>query len=61
MKKESTGFHSKRKKRPYVSPKATKLTLEQAKQFVAERAKGSDREGMDLLESLNQEQHRRAS
>jgi hypothetical protein len=41
-------FDSDSKKKPYSSPTITKLTLEQAKQFL--------REATDVLESLRREQ-----
>jgi hypothetical protein len=44
------------KKKPYSPPTATKVTLEQAKQFVADHSNCSDQEAMDLLESLRREQ-----
>jgi len=54
MKKETPG-----KKRPYSAPTVRKLTLEQAKRFVAERTKCSDAEATELLESLRREQQSR--
>jgi hypothetical protein len=56
MKKENGRLSSKKKKRPYSPPTMTKLTPEQAKQFVVEHANCSDREAEDLLESLRREQ-----
>jgi hypothetical protein len=50
MKKDSPG-----KKRPYSPPLARKLTLEEAKRFVAEHANWSD-QAMTLLDSLRREQ-----
>ena len=44
------------KKKPYSPRTATKVTLEQAKQFVADHSNCSDQEAMDLLESLRREQ-----
>jgi hypothetical protein len=49
---------SKGKKKPYSPPAVTKLTLEQAKQFVADRTNCSDQEAADILESLRREQQR---
>jgi hypothetical protein len=49
-------FDSESKKKPYSPPTVTKLTLEQAKQFVAGHANCSDQEATDLLESLRREQ-----
>lgn len=47
---------SKDKKRPYSLPTVTKLTPEQAKKVIADRANCSDQEAADLLESLRREQ-----
>lgn len=47
---------SKGKKKPYSTPTVTKLTPEQAKQFVVERTNCSDQEAADVLESLRREQ-----
>jgi hypothetical protein len=50
------GFDPKnQKKKPYSPPTVTKLTPEQARQFVAERANCSDQEAEDFLESLCRE------
>ena len=49
------GSKAKRKK-TYLSPTFTKLTPEQAEQFVAERTHRNDREAAEFLESLRQEQ-----
>jgi hypothetical protein len=46
---------SEDKKKPYVRCAATKVTSEQAKEFVTDRANCSDREATDLLESLRRE------
>jgi hypothetical protein len=48
----SMQFDSEGKKKPYSSPTVRKLTLEQAKQFVADRANCNDQEAADFLESL---------
>jgi hypothetical protein len=47
---------SEGKKKPYCPPAVTKLTREQAKQFVADRTNCSDQEAADFLESLRREQ-----
>lgn len=44
-----------KKKKPYSSPKSTKLTLEQAKKVVADRTNCSEEEAADFLESLRQQ------
>lgn len=49
---------SKSKKKPYSPPAVTKLTPEQARQVVAARAKRSDEEAANFLESLLREQQR---
>ena len=49
-------FDSEGKKKPYSSPTLTKLSTDQAKQFVASNTNCSDQEAADLLESLRQEQ-----
>ena len=49
-------FDSESKKKPYSPPTVKKLTLEQAKQFVAGHANCSDQEATDLLEPLRREQ-----
>jgi hypothetical protein len=49
-------FDSESKKQPYFRPSVTKLTLEQARQFVASHANCSDRIAAELLESLRREQ-----
>jgi len=49
-------FDGKRKKRPYIPPTLTELSLEKAKQFIVDRAHRSDREATELLESMRQEQ-----
>jgi hypothetical protein len=49
-------FDSESNKETYTPPTATKLTLEQAKQFVARHIDRSDQEAMELLESLRREQ-----
>jgi hypothetical protein len=46
-------------KRPYLPPAVTKLTPEQAKQFVAEHIHCSDQEAANFLDSLRQEQQRK--
>lgn len=48
-------FDSENKKRLYSPPTLAKLTLEQAKQFVASHANCSDQKATELLESLRQE------
>jgi hypothetical protein len=45
-------FGSDSKKKPYSPPKATRVTLEQAKQFVSERAHVSPQEAMKVLHLL---------
>lgn len=52
---ESLRFDSESKRKPYSPPTVTKLTLEQAKQFAADRAHCGDQEAIDLLESLRRE------
>lgn len=59
MKKEGLDPTSKYKKRPYSPPTATKLTLEQAKRFVAEHSDCTDQEAVGLLESLRREQQQK--
>ena len=49
-------FDSESKKQPYSPPSARKLTLEQAKQFVACHTNCSDQEAAELVESLRREQ-----
>jgi hypothetical protein len=49
-------FDSESKKQPYSPPSARKLTLEQAKQFVACHINCSDQEAAELVESLRREQ-----
>lgn len=56
MKKEDKPVGSK--KRPYSSPKITKVTHEQARKLVADRTNCSGQEAENVLESLRQEQHR---
>ena len=51
MKKDSDS-----RKKKYFPPKATKLTEDQAKQFVKKWMNQSDQEAEDLLNSLRQEQ-----
>ena len=51
-------FDSESKKRLYSPPTLTKLTLEQAKQFVASHANCSDQKATELLESLCRERQR---
>ncbi len=46
---------SKGKKRPYSPPVVTKLTSEQAKQFIAHRATCSDQEAAHFVESLRRQ------
>jgi hypothetical protein len=46
---------SKSNKKPYSRLAATKVTSEQAKQFVVDRGNCSDQEATDLLESLRRE------
>jgi hypothetical protein len=52
---KSMQFDSESKKQLYSPPTVTKLTLEQAKQFVASYANCSDQKATELLESLCQE------
>lgn len=47
--------NSESKKRRYAPPAATRVTLHEAKEFVADRANWSDQEATDLLESLRRE------
>jgi hypothetical protein len=47
---------SKSKKKPYSPPTVTKLTPEQARQFVVDRLNCSDQEAVDFLKSLRREQ-----
>jgi hypothetical protein len=47
--------NSRSKKKPYPRPAATKVTPEQARQFVANRLNCSDQEAVNLLESLRRE------
>jgi hypothetical protein len=49
-------FNSESKKQVYSPPTLTKLSPEQAKQFAASHANGSDQKAKELLESLRQEQ-----
>jgi hypothetical protein len=49
-------FDSESKKRAYSPPSVRKLTLEQAKQFVACHADWGEQKAADLLESLRREQ-----
>lgn len=48
-------FDSESEKQLYFPPTLTKLTLTQAKQFVASHANCSDLEGIELLDLLRQE------
>jgi hypothetical protein len=48
-------FDPKSKKKPYSHPTVTKLTPEQARQFVAGRANCGDQEAADFLRSLRRE------
>jgi hypothetical protein len=48
-------FDSESKKQPYSPPSVRKLTLEQAKQFVACHTNCSHQEAAELLESLRRE------
>jgi len=43
------------KKHPYFPPVLTKLTVEQAIQFVSEHTDHSEQQAIELLESLRQE------
>jgi hypothetical protein len=52
-------FDPERKKQPYFPPKANKLTLEQAKQFVVCHAECSDQEAAAILEALRREQQQK--
>ena len=45
-----------KKKKTYLSPTLTKLTLEQAKKLVAARTGRSDQEATEFLQSLHQQQ-----
>jgi len=51
-----SGSDGKNKKRPYIPPTITKLPLEKAKRLITERTHCSEREAMDLLDSLRREQ-----
>lgn len=46
-------FDSKGKKKPYFPPTITKMTPEQARQFIAARVRCSDQEAAHFLESLH--------
>ena len=52
-------FDPGNKKKPYLPPTLTKLTPEQARQFVIDHASCSDQEALDLLESLRREQQQK--
>jgi len=49
--KEISG-NPKKQKRPYLPPKATEVTSEQAEQLAKDRMKCSDSEAKEILESL---------
>lgn len=53
-------FDSESKRKPCSPPIATKLTPEQAKQFLTNDADCGDLEAMDFLESLRREQQQNA-
>jgi hypothetical protein len=46
---------STQEKKPYLPPTATKLTLDQAKQFVADKTNRSEEEAADFLESMQEQ------
>jgi hypothetical protein len=46
----------KQEKKPYLPPTATKLTPNQAQQFVVNKINGSEEEAADFLESLQKQQ-----
>jgi hypothetical protein len=48
-----------KKKRPYSPPSLTTLTLEQAKELVADRRKCGEEEAHDFLKSVRQQQRAR--
>jgi len=48
-------FDPNGKKKPYSYPTVTKLTPEQARQFVADRASCSDQEAAHFLKSLRRQ------
>jgi hypothetical protein len=48
-------FDPKSKKKPYSHPTVTKMTPEQARKFVADRAKCGDQEAAHFLSSLRRE------
>ena len=54
-----SGSDGKKKKRPYIPPTITKLPLEEAKRFIRERTHCSDKEAMDLLDSLRRRQRQK--
>ncbi len=47
---------SEGKKKPYSPPTITKMTPEQARQYVVDRTNCSEQEAADFLESLRREQ-----
>jgi hypothetical protein len=49
-------FDSYTKKKPYSPPAVTKLTLEQAKQFVTDHTDCNAKEAANFLDSLRPEQ-----
>jgi hypothetical protein len=59
MRQASTQLDFKSNKRPYFPPAVTRLTPEQAKQFVAEQSHCSDQEAANFLQSLRLEQRRK--
>jgi len=48
------------KKKRYVPPAVSKMTLEQAKEFLLARSKGNGEPAEDLLESLHRERREKA-
>jgi hypothetical protein len=51
---------SESKKKPYAPPRLTKLTPEQAKQFVVDHVHCSDQEAVDLVRLLRRKQQQNA-
>jgi hypothetical protein len=49
----------KKKKKPYIPPTIIKLPLEKAKQLIMERTHCSDKEALDLLDSLRRRQRQK--
>jgi len=50
----------KSRKRKYLPPKVSQLTLDQAQDFVRERSNGNGEHAEDLLESLRRERREKA-